>query len=350
MEQQQNQPALETTALLTTTLTTANSSAKSETEKPLSTIDVLEGFQAIGCSIGSTLQALVERMTPERRAEVLNQVREDKLKREKLLAELRKEIGDWLTLADAKQIQAAREDAEYCAKCQGLPCTKNKSPRWKSKLTVDVESQRVEVRSAVCEFEKARRKKAELQRRFKRCGIPAKYVGKTFEDYQVTPQNTRAVKAAKWATKNPDKGIYFHGMTGCGKTFLAAIIAQELLKAGKTVIFGDVPTLLDTLKGTFAKDSDTTIEELMDELQNADVLVLDDIGTEYPTDWAAERLYMVVNNRYNAGKPIIVTSNYAPKKLLERFKGNVTGARIVSRLCQMCEVVENRELDFRMRD
>ena len=289
-------------------------------------------------------------MTPEKFAEMLAQIRADRQRQEKFLAKLRAEYGDWISFTDAENIRRAEKEAEICKQCQGLPCAKSSSPNWQGKIEIDTSAQRVVLRWGVCKFEKARRKNAELERRFKRCGIPAQYVGKTFSDYQVTPQNARAVKAAKWATKNPDKGIYLHGMTGCGKTFLTAIIAQELLTDGKTVIFSDVPSLLDTLKGTFNKDSDATIDELMDELQRADMLVLDDIGTEYPTEWAAERLYMVINSRYNAGKPVIVTSNYAPKKLMERFKSNVTGARIVSRLCQMCAVAEIFETDFRMKD
>ena len=296
------------------------------------------------------LEGWLARLTPEAREVVLADMAKKKRQSEENLSKLRAEIGSWISPLDAENIQLARQDAEICGRCEGFPCPKTTCQFATRQVKIDLVNQQVELRAGNCKILRAQLKQKANERKFKRCGIPAQYVGKTFEDYQVTPENARAVKAAKWAIKNPDKGLFLYGMTGCGKTFLAAIIAQELLKEGKSVVFGDVPSLLDTLKGTFDKNSDATIEELMDELQKVDVLVLDDIGTEYPTDWAAERLYMVVNNRYNAGKPIIVTSNYSPRKLSERFKSNITGARIVSRLCQMCAVAENQEKDFRMRE
>ena len=131
-------------------------------------------------------------------------------------------------------------------------------------------------------------------------------------------------------------------------------MAQHVIHSNNNlnVIFGDVPSILDDLKSTFSRKPDDNrprIEELMNELQEVDILVLDDIGTEYSTEWALERLYMIINNRYNVGKPIIATSNFNAEKLKSRFKDNVTGARIVSRLCEMCKAVELKGYDHRIR-
>ena len=105
------------------------------------------------------------------------------------------------------------------------------------------------------------------------------------------------------------------------------------------MIFGDVPSLLDDLKATFDKKSESSFEQLMNDLTRADMLILDDIGAEYSTDWAVERLYTVINNRYNAGRPILSTSNYGKDELKRHFKGNMTGSRIVSRLVEMGEMI-----------
>ena len=103
----------------------------------------------------------------------------------------------------------------------------------------------------------------------------------------------------------------------------------------------------------------TSLEELMKALEEVDLLILDDIGTENPTEWAAERLYLIVNSRYSAGKPIIATSNFNAAELVNRLKtrdksgrlieSDVTGQRIVSRLCEMCQPVKIGGVDRRLR-
>ena len=130
------------------------------------------------------------------------------------------------------------------------------------------------------------------------------------------------------------------------------------MKKHKSVIFGDVPSLLDDLKSTF--DAKTkNLDDLMESLTAADLLVLDDLGTEVPTEWACERIYLIINQRYNAEKPMIVTSNFRlgeigrrmnkPKKR-ETVEPIITGNRIVSRLAQMCNRVELRGEDWRLKN
>lgn len=246
-------------------------------------------------------------------------------------------------LLDARR---AESQIQQCAKCSGY----DKQLCQGFTPVISDESGELTLRYCVCQFRKAALEQARVQRRFNMAKIPAKYVGKTFADYEVDANNKVSVAWAKKLTS-----LYLCGSPGTGKTFLAAIMAQELLRQGKSVIFGDVPTLLDQLKGTFDSDSDSTLDELMKMLAEVDVLILDDLGTETPTDWAVERLYLIINNRYTAGKTLIVTSNYAPDDAQERLnnpKGksrSVTGSRIISRIKEMCRLCYLAGADRRER-
>lgn len=238
------------------------------------------------------------------------------------------------------------EDADQsCANCNGTICAKVTQFQRHSvsivngKVTLNVHD--------VCGYERERR----LRKKIDRAQIPARYSGLTFEDYNVDAGNKNAVNWAKRFIRNPEQGLFIYGSAGTGKTMLAAILAQELMKTGKSVLFVDTPNLLDNLKTTFDKkdSNDTTLDEMMRALQAADVLILDDMGTENPTDWAAERVFLIINDRYNAQKPVIATSNFDLDNLVLRFKDKITGTRIVSRLKQMCGAAGITGTDRRIR-
>lgn len=163
--------------------------------------------------------------------------------------------------------------------------------------------------------------------------IPPRFIGKTFGDYKVTPDNERAVGlACQFVAEKPAQGLYLYGNCGTGKTYLASLIAQEFISQG--VIFGDVPDLLSRLKETF--DNGGT-EALLKRYTTCGLLVLDDIGTGKVTEWNVGILYQIINARYNADKPLIVTSNYDLDGLQSALSkaDAFTAKRIVSRLSEM---------------
>ncbi len=118
----------------------------------------------------------------------------------------------------------------------------------------------------------------------------------------------QAYAAATAFAEKPDGWLVFLGPSGCGKTHLAAAITNQRLQEGFLVLFMVVPDLLDHLRAAFAPDSPVAYDELLEQVKSAPMLVLDDLGTHNATPWAQEKLYQVLNYRFNSMLPTIVTA------------------------------------------
>jgi len=120
-----------------------------------------------------------------------------------------------------------------------------------------------------------------------------------------------ALESARDFAANPHDWIVFTGAYGCGKTHLAAAIANYRVERGLPVLFVVVPDLLDYLRAAYAPDSPVTYDERFEQVRNVELLILDDLGTQNATPWATEKLYQLLNYRYNAELPTVVTTNQA---------------------------------------
>ena len=129
----------------------------------------------------------------------------------------------------------------------------------------------------------------------------------TFEDS--LPGMREALEVARRYAEDPHGWLVLSGGYGVGKTHLAAAIAHERLASGQSVFFSIVPDLLDHLRAAFAPSSETPYDELFDKVREAGVLVLDDLGAENATAWATEKLFQIINYRYNYRMPTVVTTN-----------------------------------------
>ena len=140
----------------------------------------------------------------------------------------------------------------------------------------------------------------------------------------------------------PDGWLTLIGPYGIGKTHLAAAIAHEVFGRGHAVLFAVVPDLLDHLRTTFGPQSTISYDEQFDFLRRVPVLILDDLGTESATPWAREKLYQLINHRYNYRLPTVVTSNLKPDAI---------EPRIYSRLCDPAcgTVITITAADYRRR-
>lgn len=115
-------------------------------------------------------------------------------------------------------------------------------------------------------------------------------------------------EALRWA-REPQGWLVLMGGNGCGKTHLAAAIANERLDAGDRVAFANVADLLDELRAAYAPDAPRRYDQLFRALVDAPVLVLDDLGAQKSSPWAEEKLYQLLNHRHLAGAYTVVTTN-----------------------------------------
>ncbi len=118
-----------------------------------------------------------------------------------------------------------------------------------------------------------------------------------------------AYKAAKSYAGDPDGWLVLMGDVGSGKTHLAAAIANHRTSRGLPALFVVVSDLLDHLRSTYAPDSPITYDAMVQRIRTAPFLVLDDLGTQTATPWAREKLFQIVNHRYNDRLPTVFTSS-----------------------------------------
>jgi DNA replication protein DnaC len=130
--------------------------------------------------------------------------------------------------------------------------------------------------------------------------------------------------------KNPEGWLVFMGETGCGKTHLAAAIVNHRYEIGKPALFVVVPDFLDHLRSAFSPDSKVSYDELFESVKTAPLLVLDDFGEHSATPWAKEKLYQLINYRYNSRLPTVITTRYSLDEIMDKFDPSIS-SRLVDR-------------------
>ncbi len=132
-----------------------------------------------------------------------------------------------------------------------------------------------------------------------------------------------ACRAAQGFADTPSDWIVFTGTYGCGKTHLAAAIANHVLGKRQSTLFVTVPDLLDHLRATFSPQSTVSYDKLFEQVRKAPLLILDDLGTESATNWAREKLYQLFNYRYNARLPTVITTSQRIEELDPRLRSRL---------------------------
>lgn len=145
-----------------------------------------------------------------------------------------------------------------------------------------------------------------------------------------------------WADA-PSGWLTLLGRTGVGKTHLAAAAAGARLAAGDSVYFAVAPDLFDALRETYGAGSEATFGERFAELQDADLLVLDDLHAQARSAWVEEKLYQLLARRYLQRQPTLITSNLGAGDL------DQLSPRIASRLVdpRVGAVYEIQAADYR---
>jgi DNA replication protein DnaC len=145
----------------------------------------------------------------------------------------------------------------------------------------------------------------------------------------------KVVKAATTFAAKPRGWLVLTGPYGCGKTHLAAAIANNLADKGSPPLFIMVPDLLDHLRATFSPSSNVSYDHRFDEIRTAPLLVLDDLGAQSTSPWAKEKLHQLFNYRYNAELPTVLT---VAVDMLESIDERLRVRLLDERICTICAI------------
>jgi DNA replication protein DnaC len=176
--------------------------------------------------------------------------------------------------------------------------------------------------------------------------IPPRYRGVSFERPPVSDmardmETRAAVGEVRAYVEGLDerledgRGLWLFGDTGTGKTTLAMLISKTALERGHSVAIYSLPKLLARIRRTYdSEPGGDSYLSFFERLTSVDLLHIDDLGAEKRSDWVLEQLYSLINERYEAQRSVLVTTNLPHEELEEQI-----GARTVSRLTQICDEV-----------
>ena len=220
----------------------------------------------------------------------------------------------------------------------------------------DAKQEKIKKEKELAEEQEFRKQKIESI--LGKSGIKKRYLSRTIDSFSVTAENKRSFEVATDYIKNfreyftQGKGLYLEGPCGTGKTHLAIAIALAIINTGVPVICKTSIDMLGDIKRCYERNSEVTEEDVLEAYKTVDLLIIDDLGKEQVTEWSVPVLYSILNERYEALLPTIITTNYNTSALAEKLsaKGDTeTAAAIISRFVESYKRVTMAWADYRRK-
>ena len=171
---------------------------------------------------------------------------------------------------------------------------------------------------------------------------------KTFESWDRSRGNEKIYNISRKYANNfqqmkaENVGLLLHGNPGNGKTYAAVAIANDLLERSVPVVCVSINALLDRIKESYSKWGQEGEDTILRNLANADLVIIDDLGTEQRTEWSISRVYSIIDSRYRNMLPLIITTNFTIADLKKRY-----GDRTHDRILEMCTPILNDKASLR---
>ena len=146
---------------------------------------------------------------------------------------------------------------------------------------------------------------------------------------------SEGVTAAARFAENPEGWLVLTGPSGSGKTHLAVAIANRCIERSQTAFFIVAADLLDHLRASYAPDNPVSYDELFEQVRNVPVLILDDLSVATATPWAQEKLFQVINHRYNNSLPTVVTVRGPLQRLDDALRTRLEGVDGTASVAQL---------------
>lgn len=232
-----------------------------------------------------------------------------------------------------KPAPGSSSDSTVCPRCKGAGYLRLDVPFGHPQFGKPI--------ACVCKEAERKEQRRERLRMLSNLGAFTKQRFDTF--HSRIPGVREAHSVAIEYAEQPQGWLLLVGPTGCGKTHLAAAIANQCLDCGLEVLFAVVPDLLDHLRAAFAPTTIEVYDQLFLRMREVEVLILDDLGAHQSTPWAGEKLFQLLNHRYNAKSPTVITANeQGLHGLDERLRSRLSDIGVVQTL------VLKRARDYRL--
>jgi DNA replication protein DnaC len=228
----------------------------------------------------------------------------------------------WVAPTGASSNVEAEEEEPRCARCGGAGFVRHDVPMGHPDFG----------RAIVCScvLEESAAEREQRLRRYSHLGALSRY---TFDSLSQRGRGTtqgqqkrylEAVEAARRFADEPHGWLVLAGVSGTGKTHIAAALGNAVIASGRPALFMVVPDLLDHVRMSVAPDSQISYDQFFEQVRGSALLILDDVGAQSDTPWAVEKLYQIINHRFNLALPTVFTLGTGLEDMDERLRSRLT--------------------------